>query len=225
MCFSTMNLHDFRRQFQSKGLSRQDLNTNPFLQFEEWMNEIVALDTSDPTAMILATVNGTEPAQRIVLLKQVDEAGFIFFTNRLSAKGRQMAINNAVSLHFPWHFVNRQVIVKGHVEQLTREEDIAYFQSRPKASQWGARASEQSEPIDSRQQLVDRYEAEKSLYPDKVPTPEHWGGFRVIPTTIEFWEGGEDRLHNRFVYSLQEGSGSDDTLEKNKVWSVQRLSP
>jgi pyridoxamine 5'-phosphate oxidase len=225
VCFSTMNLHDFRRQFQSKGLSRQDLNTNPFLQFEEWMNEIVALDTSDPTAMILATVNGTEPAQRIVLLKQVDEAGFIFFTNRLSAKGRQMAINNAVSLHFPWHFVNRQVIVKGHVEQLTREEDIAYFQSRPKASQWGARASEQSEPIDSRQQLVDRYEVEKSLYPDKVPTPEHWGGFRVIPTTIEFWEGGEDRLHNRFVYSLQEGSGSDDTLEKNKVWSVQRLSP
>lgn len=225
MCLSIMNLHDFRRQFQSKGLSRQDLNTNPFLQFEEWMNEIVALDTSDPTAMILATVNGTEPAQRIVLLKQVDEAGFIFFTNRLSAKGRQMAINNAVSLHFPWHFVNRQVIVKGHVEQLTREEDIAYFQSRPKASQWGARASEQSEPLDSRQQLVDRYEVEKSLYPDKVPTPEHWGGFRVIPTTIEFWEGGEDRLHNRFVYSLQEGSGSDDTLEKNKVWSVQRLSP
>jgi pyridoxamine 5'-phosphate oxidase len=220
-----MNLHDFRRQFQSKGLSRQDLNTNPFLQFEEWMNEIVALDTSDPTAMILATVNGTEPAQRIVLLKQVDEAGFIFFTNRLSAKGRQMAINNAVSLHFPWHFVNRQVIVKGHVEQLTREEDIAYFQSRPKASQWGARASEQSEPLDSRQQLVDRYEVEKSLYPDKVPPPEHWGGFRVIPTTIEFWEGGEDRLHNRLVYSLQEGSGSDDTLEKNKVWSVQRLSP
>jgi pyridoxamine 5'-phosphate oxidase len=220
-----MNLHDFRRQFQSKGLSRQDLNTNPFLQFEEWMNEIVELDTSDPTAMTLATVNGTEPAQRIVLLKQVDEAGFIFFTNKLSAKGRQMAINNAVSLHFPWHFVNRQVIVKGHVEQLTREEDIAYFQSRPKASQWGARASEQSEPLDSRQQLVDRYEVEKSLYPDKVPTPEHWGGFRVIPTTIEFWEGGEDRLHNRFVYSLQEGSGSDDTLEKNKVWSVQRLSP
>ena len=220
-----MNLHDFRRQFQSKGLSRQDLNTNPFLQFEEWMNEIVELDTSDPTAMILATVNGKEPAQRIVLLKQVDEAGFIFFTNRLSAKGRQMAINNAVSLHFPWHFVNRQVIVKGHVEQLTREEDIAYFQSRPKASQWGARASEQSEPLDSRQQLVDRYEVEKSLYPDKVPTPEHWGGFRVIPTTIEFWEGGEDRLHNRFVYSPQSSSGSDDTLAKNKTWSIQRLSP
>lgn len=225
MWLSTMNLHDFRRQFQSKGLSRQDLNGNPFLQFEEWMNEIVELDTSDPTAMILATVNGTEPAQRIVLLKQVDEAGFIFFTNRLSAKGRQMAINNAVSLHFPWHFVNRQVIIKGHVELLTREEDIAYFQSRPKASQWGARASEQSEPLDSRQQLVDRYENEKSLYPDNVPTPEHWGGFRVIPTTIEFWEGGEDRLHNRFVYSPQESSDSDDTLAKNKTWSIQRLSP
>ena len=225
MWLSTMNLHDFRRQFQSKGLSRQDMHGNPFEQFKEWMNEIVELDTSDPTAMILATVNGTEPAQRIVLLKQVDEAGFIFFTNRLSAKGRQMAINNAVSLHFPWHFVNRQVIIKGRVELLAREEDIAYFQSRPKASQWGARASEQSEPIDSRQQLVDRYEAEKSLYPDNVPTPEYWGGYRVIPTTIEFWEGGEDRLHNRFVYSLQEVSGSDDSVATNKTWSIQRLSP
>lgn len=220
-----MNLHDFRRQFQSRGLSRQDLDGNPFLQFEHWMNEIVELDTSDPTAMILATVNATEPVQRIVLLKQVDKAGFVFFTNRLSAKGRQMAINNAVSLHFPWHFVNRQVIIQGRVELLTREEDIAYFQSRPKASQWGARASAQSEPLDSRQQLVDRYEAEKSLYPNEVPTPTHWGGYRVIPSVIEFWEGGEDRLHNRFVYSLQDSFDADDSMAKNQTWSIQRLSP
>jgi pyridoxamine 5'-phosphate oxidase len=220
-----MNLHDFRRQYQSKGLSRQDLHENPIAQFELWMKAIVELDTSDPTAMVLATVDGTEPTQRIVLLKQVDEEGFVFFTNRLSSKGKQMALNNAVSLHFPWQFINRQVIIKGHVELLTREEDIEYFQSRPKASQWGARASAQSEPLDSRQQLVDRYENEKSLYPDKVPTPEHWGGYRVIPTIIEFWEGGEDRLHNRFVYTVQNSSDSAAAGASHKIWSIQRLSP
>ncbi len=225
MWLPTMNLHDFRRQYQSKGLSRKDLHDNPFVQFEEWMCAIVELDTSDPTAMILATVDANQPVQRIVLLKEVDEGGFVFFTNRLSAKGKQMAANNAVSLHFPWHFVNRQIIVQGHVEQLTRDEDVAYFQSRPKASQWGARASNQSEPLASRQQLVDRYENEKSLYPDNIPTPDHWGGYRVIPSVIEFWEGGEDRLHNRFVYTGQDASGADAASVKNKTWSIQRLSP
>ncbi len=102
---------------------------------------------------------------------------------------------------------------------------MAYFQSRPKASQWGARASNQSEPLASRQQLVDRYENEKSLYPDNIPTPDHWGGYRVIPSVIEFWEGGEDRLHNRFVYTGQDASGADAASVKNKTWSIQRLSP
>jgi pyridoxamine 5'-phosphate oxidase len=220
-----MNLHDFRRQYQSKGLSRKDLHDNPFVQFEQWMSAIVELDTSDPTAMTLATIDANQPVQRIVLLKEVDERGFVFFTNRLSAKGKQMAVNSAVSLHFPWHFVNRQVIINGHVEQLTRDEDVAYFQSRPKASQWGARASNQSEPLANRQQLVDRYESEKSLYPDNVPTPDHWGGYRVIPTVIEFWEGGEDRLHNRFVYTCQDASDIDTAAAKNTPWSIQRLSP
>jgi pyridoxamine 5'-phosphate oxidase len=220
-----MNLHDFRRQYQSKGLSRKDLHDDPFVQFEQWMSAVVELDTSDPTAMILATVDANQPVQRIVLLKEIDTVGFVFFSNRLSAKGKQMAINNAVSLHFPWHFVNRQVIVKGYVEQLTRDEDVAYFQSRPKASQWGARASDQSEPLASRQQLVDRYENEKLLYPDNVPTPDHWGGYRVIPSVIEFWEGGEDRLHNRFVYTAQDTPSSETVAAETKTWAVQRLSP
>ena len=220
-----MNLHDFRRQYQSQGLSRRDLHDNPLVQFEQWMSAVVELETSDPTAMILATVEASQPVQRIVLLKEVDDRGFVFFTNRLSAKGRQMAINNAVSLHFPLHFVNRQVIIKGHVEQLTRDEDVAYFQSRPKASQWGARASNQSEPLASRQQLVDRYENEKILPPDHVPTPDHWGGYRVIPSVIEFWEGGEDRLHNRFVYTSHDVLGANAVIEKDTTWSIERLSP
>jgi pyridoxamine 5'-phosphate oxidase len=204
-----MNLHDFRRQYQSQGLSRRDLHDNPLVQFEQWMSAVVELETSDPTAMILATVEASQPVQRIVLLKEVDDTGFVFFTNRLSAKGRQMAINNAVSLHFPWHFVNRQVIIKGHVEQLTRDEDVAYFQSRPKASQWGARASNQSEPLASRQQLVDRYENEKILHPDH----------------IEFWEGGEDRLHNRLVYTRHDVLGAEAVTKKDTTWSIERLSP
>ncbi len=214
-----MNLHDFRRQYQSKGLDRQDLDNNPFLQFERWMSEIVELDTSDPTAMILATVEDKQPTQRIVLLKQVDESGFVFFTNRLSSKGKQMSKNKFVSLHFPWHFVNRQVIIQGSVELLSRDEDIDYFQSRPKASQWAARASKQSEPLSSRQELIDCYENEKQLYPDHVPTPDDWGGYRVVPSMIEFWEGGEDRLHNRFVYERQPVSST------GIQWSISRLSP
>lgn len=213
-----MDLHDFRRQYQSKGLNRQALDNSPFSQFERWMNEIVELDTTDPTAMILATTEGKQPTQRIVLLKQFDESGFVFFTNRMSAKGKQMSNNKAVSLHFPWHFVNRQVIIQGSVELLSRDEDVAYFHSRPKASQWGARASRQSEVLSSRQELLDRYENEKRLHPNNIPAPDCWGGYRVVPSVVEFWEGGEDRLHNRFVYERQQTATGTE-------WSIQRLSP
>ncbi len=210
-----MNLHDFRRQYQSDGLNRQDLNVDPIRQFEVWFNEVLEMDSSDPTAMVLATVDHNQPRQRIVLLKQFDKQGFVFFTNRDSAKGKDMASNPKVSLHFPWHFANRQVIVCGTVEWLSPEEDKEYFASRPKQSQWAAWASAQSQPLASRQELLDNYEEKQLSYPDDIPLPGFWGGYRVIPSSIEFWQGREDRLHDRFVYKIND----------QQQWAIQRLSP
>ncbi len=210
-----MNLHDFRRQYQSDGLNHQDLNVDPIRQFDLWFNEVLEMESSDPTAMVLATVDQQQPRQRIVLLKQFDNQGFVFFTNRKSTKGKNMAANPEVSLHFPWHFANRQVIVCGTVELLCREEDAEYFTSRPKQSQWAAWASAQSQPLESRQELLDNYEEKKQSYPDDIPLPDFWGGYRVVPSSIEFWQGREDRLHDRFIYKI----------DGQQQWSIQRLSP
>ncbi len=213
-----IDLHEFRRQYQQGGLRRKDLQNSPIAQFEQWFDELLKCNVSDPTAMILATVDSSSrPHQRIVLLKQVDEQGFTFFTNRQSSKGRDMQTNQQVSLHFPWHFIERQVIVSGTVELITKPEDEAYFASRPKESQWAAWASSQSEPIASRDELMVRFDSIKAQYPDEVPLPEYWGGYRVVPNSIEFWQGGENRLHDRFIYCLQD--------EANKTWSIQRISP
>jgi pyridoxamine 5'-phosphate oxidase len=210
-----MDLHHFRRQYQAGGLRRKDLNADPIQQFEQWFDEIVPLNIPDPTAMVLATVDQQQqPLQRIVLLKAVNEQGFVFFTNRYSAKGQQIAANNKVCLHFPWHFVERQVIVSGMAELLSKEDDADYFSTRPQASQWAAWASNQSQPLASRQALLDQYEAVKKRYSGAVPLPDFWGGYRVVPTAIEFWQGGEDRLHDRFVYRRHQDG-----------WHVERLSP
>ena len=210
-----MDLHDFRRQYQRSGLRRADLLADPFQQFEEWFQQLLKTNTPDPTAMVLATVDDHhQPSQRIVLLKQVDEQGFIFFTNRNSSKGKHLAANPNASLHFPWHFIERQVIVAGRVERLSPDEDAAYFSSRPKQSQWAAWASQQSQEIESRQVLIDDYENIKAQYRDTIPVPEHWGGYRVIPISVEFWQGGDNRLHDRFIYR-----------RSNSNWSIHRLSP
>lgn len=214
-----MNLHDFRRQYQQGGLRRHDLHSDPILQFEQWFNELLECDIPDPTAMVLATVDRHQQAnQRIVLLKKADKEGFTFFTNYRSAKGRDIAFNNQVSLHFPWHFIERQVIVSGVVEQVSQTESEAYFHSRPQESQWAAWASSQSEPIETRQQLVDRYTAIQSEYPNTIPLPEFWGGYRVFPKSIEFWQGGEHRLHDRFIYRRTRKNSDNE-------WSIQRLAP
>ncbi|MFT6791431.1 MAG: pyridoxamine 5'-phosphate oxidase [Cellvibrionaceae bacterium] len=210
-----MDLYDYRRQYESKGLSREDLAEKPIVQFEQWLSELLALDVPDPTAMVLATNDADQPSQRIVLLKKVDQSGFVFFTNRDSSKGRNISENAKIGLHFPWHFINRQVSVKGIAKKTSVEEDQAYFSSRPVESQWAAWASAQSTPISSREVLTQKYELIKERYPSEVPLAKFWGGYRVIPFEIEFWQGRENRLHDRFVYRKKD----DDH------WSIERLSP
>lgn len=214
-----MNLHDFRRQYQQGGLRRKDLHRDPIEQFKQWFNELLEYDVPDPTAMVLATFGANAQLhQRIVLLKQTDAVGFTFFTNRNSSKGRDIEHNKQVNLHFPWHFIDRQVIVSGVVEEVSREESQSYFNRRPQESQWAAWASPQSESLESRQQLMDRYAAVRSEYPDAVPLPDFWGGYRVVPESIEFWQGGEHRLHDRFLYSA-------NREDEGPRWTIQRLAP
>lgn len=210
-----MDLYNLRRQYQSGDLRRADLAVDPIIQFEHWLKELMTHDTPDPTAMVLATVDRQgQPSQRIVLLKKFDAEGFVFFTNRESNKAEDMQHNTQVSLHFPWYFINRQVLVRGDVQHTTKAEDEAYFANRPKQSQLAAWASAQSQPLDSRDQLMLRFADKQAEFPNEVPLPGFWGGYRVVPTVIEFWQGRENRLHDRFVYT-----------KERTHWNIQRLSP
>ncbi|WP_111640892.1 pyridoxamine 5'-phosphate oxidase [Marinimicrobium alkaliphilum] len=212
-----MDLENLRREYLKGGLRRNDLNDNPFDQFDCWMAQAVEAGISDPTAMVLATADASgQPSQRIVLLKQRDHQGFVFFTNYDSHKGRDIAANPKASLLFPWHFFERQVIVQGHVERLDREASQRYFASRPRGSQIAAWASRQSQPVDSRASLDTRFaEAETKWGKDEIPLPDFWGGYRVVPELIEFWQGGGQRLHDRFTYRRLAGG----------QWDIQRLQP
>lgn len=232
-----MKLQDFRREYQLDGLRREQLNTDPIAQFETWLQQAMNSGLSDPTAMTLATVNEQgQPSQRIVLLKQVDHQGFVFFTNKDSSKGRAMAVNPKVSLHFPWYPLERQVRVLGVVKPLSEQQVTNYFASRPKESQLAAWASEQSQEIPSREYLMDRYESLLDEYADKdAPLPKFWGGYQVVPSQIEFWQGGEHRLHDRFEYTLDtshavsngdnEPAYDQNNKQQANVWNIQRLAP
>ncbi len=212
-----MSIKDLRRQYTLDTLNEDSLTEQPLDLFNQWLNEAIKADIPDPTAMTVATVdqNG-QPSQRIVLLKQVDEKGFVFFTNLGSRKAKELKANPKVSLHFPWHFMERQVRVCGEAHQLTLKENAEYFFSRPKDSQLAAYASKQSQPISTRALLMTQFQQLKDKFADKaLPVPDFWGGFRIEPTQIEFWQGGADRLHDRFEYQRrQDGS-----------WSTQRLMP
>jgi pyridoxamine 5'-phosphate oxidase len=213
---SKMEIDQWRREYLSGGLRRGDLQPNPLDQFRKWLKEAVAANLSDPSAMCLATVDASgQPSQRIVLLKGFDRRGFVFYTNFNSRKARDIAANPKVSLHFPWQMLERQVIVYGRVEQLTQEESRSYFRTRPRDSQLAAWASRQSGAIQSRQQLLHQFDAVKEKFADQqVPLPDFWGGYRVLPQAIEFWQGGGSRLHDRFMYRLE-----------NKNWIIERLAP
>ncbi|MCH8551093.1 MAG: pyridoxamine 5'-phosphate oxidase [Natronospirillum sp.] len=213
-----MDLHDMRREYSQGELDIKDLDASPFRQFDAWFADAREAGFSpDASAMVVATVGeGGWPSQRMVLLKHADEQGFVFYTNLQSRKARELQANPKVCLHFPWHPIERQVIVYGEAEQVPAKEAQAYFQSRPRGSQVAAWASRQSQPIESRSSLEKQFAEAEARFPEDqpVPLPEHWGGFRVVPERLEFWQGRRSRLHDRLVYTLELGS-----------WTINRLQP
>jgi pyridoxamine 5'-phosphate oxidase len=212
-----MDLEQLRRDYLRGGLRREDLHSDPIEQFNRWLQQIIDADIKDPTAMTVATVDTQgQPSQRIVLLKQVDQRGFVFYTNYESHKAQDIAHNPKVSLHFPWHILERQVKICGTAEKIPTTESIKYFLTRPKESQLAAWASAQSRPISSRQLLMQQFNAMKEKFSaGEIPLPDFWGGYRVVPHTIEFWQGGSHRLHDRFCYQRQTAGD----------WTIERLAP
>ncbi|NIB43577.1 pyridoxamine 5'-phosphate oxidase [Pseudomaricurvus alkylphenolicus] len=211
-----MKLDTFRREYLIGGLKREELLENPIDQFEAWLKQAIEAEIPDPTAVTVATVDaGGQPSQRIVLLKQVDQRGFVFYTNYESKKARDIEGNPLVSLHFPWHPIERQVKICGRAEKVSAAESLKYFSSRPAESQLAAWASAQSRPVSSRQLLMQQFQAMKEKFKQgQIPLPDFWGGFRVVPSSVEFWQGGANRLHDRFQYTRD----GDD-------WRIERLAP
>ncbi len=213
-----MELTDIRREYAQGGLRRKDLAADPIDQFNLWLEQAIEAKLTDPTAMTVATVdeNG-QPFQRIVLLKNVDKDGFVFYTNLGSRKAQQLEHNSQISLHFPWHPLERQVHVTGTAEKLTAMENMKYFSSRPKESQLAAIASKQSSRISARGILEGKYlELKQKFAKGEIPVPSFWGGFRVRVDSIEFWQGGANRLHDRIQYR---------NLADGGTWQRERLSP
>ncbi len=211
-----MDIGHFRREYLKSGLEHGDLLGDPVEQFSLWFNQARETDIPDPNAMILSTVSSDgQPSQRTVLLKYFDEDGFVFFTNKESRKARQIKENPKVNLHFVWLELERQISIAGIATPITAKESARYFMSRPRNSQIAAWVSNQSSKISSRHLLMHKFKEMKQKFSQgDVPLPSFWGGYRVAPSSIEFWQGRENRLHDRFLYSRL-----DDT------WKIERLAP
>jgi len=209
-------LADTRREYVHSSLSKHDLNANPFTQFNEWLEHAKQAELKDATAMTLATTgNNAMPDARIVLLKQLDESGLCWYTNYASQKGHELAENAQACLLFYWREFDRQVKVQGKVEKLSAAAADEYFHSRPLDSQFSAAASQQSQPVASRKALQEKVDQLKQTNPDAVDKPVNWGGYRLVPSVFEFWQGRENRLHDRFTY----------TMNSSGNWMIERLQP
>lgn len=205
-----------RREYTKGGLRGRDLPAEPLTLFELWLGQACDARLADPTAMVVATVDDKgQPYQRIVLLKHYDEKGLVFYTNLGSRKAHQIEHNPRISLLFPWHMLERQVMVTGKAERLSTLEVVRYFHSRPRDSQIGAWVSKQSSRISARGILESKFlELKQKFQQGEVPLPSFWGGFRVSIEQMEFWQGGEHRLHDRFLYQRDDGA-----------WKIDRLAP
>lgn len=210
-----MDLHDIREDYSKQELSEAHCHADPIVQFEQWLNEAMKSQVNEPTAVNVAAVGADgRPNSRMVLLKEVNQQGFVFFTNYHSRKGQAFAANPFAAMTFFWPELERQVRVEGRIEKLDEAASDEYFNSRPYTSRIGAWASNQSEVISGKAVLVAKAAAVGAKHPLHVPRPPHWGGYIVIPDRIEFWQGRPSRLHDRIQYRLENG-----------VWVKERLAP
>jgi pyridoxamine 5'-phosphate oxidase len=210
-----MDINSLRKEYKRSALNRQSVDKNPINQFEIWLDEAVKSEIQEPTAMSVSTINKNGfPQSRIVLLKFLDENGFVFFTNYKSQKGTALENNPSTTLLFFWPELERQVRVEGFAEKISKELSEKYFHSRPPESRIGAWASDQSSEIPNRKYLEERFESFKKKFGYAPPLPDFWGGYRVNPVKIEFWQGRENRLHDRILFE-----------KENETWVTKRLAP
>jgi len=211
-----MSIASLRKDYQLASLAESDVAHDPFTQFAHWFEQALKAEVAEANAMSLSTVNAEgRPSSRIVLIKEFDSRGFSWFTNYDSRKGQELSQNRHAALLFFWTALERQVRIEGKIHKISEEDNDAYFHSRPLGSRQSACASSQSQPVANRQQLEDKLAEVVAKFGDNPPRPEHWGGYRLVPDFIEFWQGRSSRLHDRIAYTRQ----TDDT------WVISRLQP
>ncbi|QCU89487.1 pyridoxamine 5'-phosphate oxidase [Thiomicrorhabdus sediminis] len=209
--------HQERREYEYTELTRDSLHGNPFEQFNAWMDEAMRAHIMDPTAMSVATVDSQgQPHSRIVLLKEIDETGYVFYSHYDSHKGVEISHNPLAALLFFWPQMDRQIRIEGRLEKVSRQQSEDYFHSRPRDSQIAAASSNQSQVVAGRKTLEQNFALKGEEYQlTDIPCPEHWGGYRLVPSQFEFWQGRANRLHDRFIYFIDE----------HQHWDIERLSP